>query len=179
MKVFDENGDPVEGVFSQEELDAKIAEALKTTNQAPTVPAAAVATPTVPPTPAAPVVDPAIAQLQAQISAIAKNMEVSVTSRFGSNLDADTQAKLQAKFDELSSLPSYDATPSSLERRASDAYTLVTGKPFTHDAMNMGNLGVASGKAPTVANKELKEEDKGLAELLGNTPEDYKKYGNA
>lgn len=175
MEVFDKDGNPVEGVFSQAELDAKIAEA-----KAAVVPP--VVTPTVPATPvvpAAPLVDPLLTSLQEQVTTLSKGFETSVTTKFAGGLDADKKAAFEKKFEELAVLSSYDKTPEGLQRRAADAYALTTGQPFNFDALNMGNLGNVNGKAPTVPNKELREEDKAIAAALGNTPEDYKKYGSA
>jgi hypothetical protein len=172
MEVFDKNGDLVEGVFSQDELDAKIKEIKDSlTLPAPIVPIAPVIL-------AEPTIDPKIAALEADINNLKKGFEINVTSKFGIGLTPEQKATFEQKFTELSSIPSYDTSPTGLERRANDAYTLVTGQPYTHNAMNMNNIGVASGKSSAPANKELREEDKSIAEMLGNTPDDYKKYGN-
>lgn len=176
MEVFDKDGNPVEGVFTQAELDAKIEEAKKAFT-----PVASTETPVVDPTKvtATPALDPIITSLQEQVAALATGFQSSVTSKFATGLDADKKTAFETKFKELAALPSYDQTPQGLERRAADAYAITTGQPFNFDALNMGNLGVSGGKAPTAPNTELKEEDKGLAALLGNKPEDYKKYGSA
>lgn len=129
-------------------------------------------------TPAAPVIDPAIAQLQTQLQSLSKAFEMTVTSKYGTGMTPEQKAAFDAKFTELSSLPTYaDTTPAGLEKRAEAAYTLATGQPYQYNAMNMQNLGISGGKSPTAPNNELKEEDKSIAAALGNTPEDYKKFG--
>ncbi len=175
MEVFDKDGNPVDGVFSQEELDAKIAELTKAPEPAAPVAPIAPAAPVVPP---APTVDPLVTQLKEQLDNLTKSFEMTVTTKYGTGMTPEQKAAFDAKFTELSSLPTYaDTTPAGLEKRAEAAYTLATGQPFQYNAMNMQNLGASGGKAPTVANNELKEEDKPIAAALGNTPEDYKKYG--
>ncbi len=180
MEVFDKDGNPVEGVFTQAEVDAKIAEAkaLAVAAAGAVPPVVTPPTPATPVTPPAPVVDPLIASLQEQVAALTTGFQTSITSKFSGGLDADKKTAFETKFNELGVLSSYDKTPQGMERRAADAYALTTGQPFNFDALNMGNLGATGGKAPTVPNTELKEEDKALAEVLGNKPEDYKKYGS-
>ena len=85
MEVFDKDGNPVEGVFTQAELDAKIEEAKKAFT-----PVASTETPVVDPTKvtATPALDPIITSLQEQVAALATGFQSSVTSKFATGLDA-------------------------------------------------------------------------------------------
>lgn len=180
MEVFDKDGNPVENVFSQEEVDAKIAEA-----KSQVTPPAPVAEPKkedVQPS-ATPEVNLAdvvasITSLQETVSSIVKSNETTGISKFTASLDEEKKATFQTQFEALQKTGMYENTPEGIEKRASVAYTIATGEAFDAGNFDMGNLSAASGKAPTKPNAEMSEVDKQLSEVLGNTEEDFKKHAD-
>lgn len=175
MEVYDADGNLVEGMFSQEEVDAQIEEAKKAfipvTTDAPVAP---------------PVVDivkkddeDVIAKMQEQINTLVRNSQLGGTSKYLSGLDADKSVVFNKQFDDLGKTGSYEDTPDGLQKRSEAAYLLTVGQPFDYNALNMGNLSAVSGRTAAKPADELTEVDRGLASMFGNTVDDYKKYGNS
>lgn len=177
MEVFDKDGNPVENVFSQEELDAKIAEAVKTAKPADP-------TPVTPPTPPAPTeqksddVMNVLKSLQETVNSLVKTTETNGASKFTASLDAEKKKTFETQFEALQKTGLYENTPEGIEKRAAAAYTLTTGETFDAGNFNMGNLGaVGGGKAPIKSTTEMTEADKQISAALGNTEDDIKKFG--
>lgn len=177
MEVFDKDGNPVENVFSQDELDAKIAEAVKAVKpkeeEKKETPPAPV------PTPNDEVMN-AIKALQETVGTLVKSSETTGTTKFTASLDEEKKIAFNTQFEALQKTGQYENTPEGIEKRAAAAYMLTTGESFDAGNFDMGNLSGTSGKSPAKPNAEQSEVDKQLSEVLGNTEEDVKKYsGNA
>ena len=173
MPYIDKDGNEVPDVFTKEELEKQIADAVE---------AAKKQIPPVPATPPEPEKKPEqtsqladqIKQMNEQLQALAQSQQKSVVSRFVSGLDADKKAAFEQRFEKLQG---YGQTPEEVERRAADAYLLEVGQPFDAGALNMANLAAAGGGKATVGQKkEMSEVDKQISAALGNTEEDFKKY---
>lgn len=175
MEVFDKDGKPVEGVFSQAELDAKIEEAKK---------AFVPPTPTPEPkkeepAPAAAKPDDVMAALKAlqeTVGSLVKSGETTGASKFTAALDDEKKTAFNTQFEALQKTGQYENTPEGIEKRAAAAYMLTTGESFDAGNFNMGNLSAVGGKALNKPNAEMSEVDKQISAALGNTPEDFKKH---
>lgn len=181
MEVFDKDGNPIENVFSQEELDAKLKEAKEAADaevaKAKTDADVEVAKNKTPETQKPDEVLATLKELQETVSGLVKTTETSGASKFTSSLDEEKKTVFNEKFEALQKTGAYENTPEGIEKRASDAYTLTTGTAFDFNNFNMGNLSAVSGKSPVKSNVQQSEVDKILSEVLGNTEDDIKKYG--
>lgn len=169
MEVFDSEGNKVEGVMTQAEVEAKIA-AEK---------AAWEASKTTPPAPAAPAADPnAVPEwfkpFAETVTRLSGNQTTMVTKEIADGLDADKREAFTKRFD---SLTGYDETPEGIQRRAQDAYLLTTGQPYQAQAINMQNVAAAGG-GPTRPSAPAPEIDKAFGATFGITDEDRNKFGN-
>ena len=159
-KFFDADGNEVEA-FTQEELDAKIAEAKAV------------------PLEKAPEQKkddelPAWAQaLIQQVQTLSGNQRSVFVGQIEQSLSADERSAFKAKYDSLTT--GYDETPEGIRRRAEDAYLLTTGKKFD-SSVNMANVVAAAG-GPVVPAPPRKEVDEGFKQVFGLTDEDVNKYG--
>ena len=174
MEVFDKDGKPVENVFSQEELDAKIAEAVKTAAPAPAAPAAPAAA--VPASVKPEDLMAALTALQATVGSIVKSTETTGASKFTASLDDEKKTAFNTQFEALQKTGQYENTPEGIEKRAAAAYMLTTGESFDAGNFDMGNLSSVGGKAPTKPSTEMSEVDKQISAALGNTEADFKKH---
>lgn len=174
MEVFDKDGNPVENVFSQEELDAKIAEAVK--EVVPPV-VENKETPSTPVTVKPEEIMAALTALQATVGSIVKSTETTGASKFTANLDDEKKTAFNTQFEALQKTGLYENTPEGIEKRAAAAYVLTTGESIDAGNFNMGNLSSIVSKAPVKVNTETSETDKQISAALGNTEEDIKKYG--
>lgn len=187
MEVFDKDGKPVEGVFSQEELDAKVQEAVesnktefeKAIEEAGTnaveqfkkdndwkepdagnkgdkeeVPAWA-------------------KELTEKVNGLTNNQNRSHVQSVSKMLDADKQKEVADKFDSLSG---YDDSPEGLQRKAEDAYLLVTGEKFDAEGIDMSNTHAAGGGERQNQPDTFTDADKDVQNALGITPEDVEKF---
>lgn len=196
MEAFDKDGNKIEGVFTQEDLDAKI-EAEKEAAQTALAEAVTKAqeeainkykeeNP--------PVVEkkgeeggekkkdddnepPAwFKPFAYQVQALSGNQQSQHIKKVTSVLDADKRKEVQEKFD---SLQGYDTTTEGLESRAHDAYLLVMGEKPDSGAVNVANLNVAgTGRVPLITGKESSSTDKEVQKALGISDADVEKYGN-
>jgi len=174
MEVFDKDGNPVENIFSQEELDAKIAEAVKEATLAP------VADPK--PESASEAQKPedimaAIKALSDTVSGFVKSNESAGASKYSSELDEEKKIIFNNKFEALQKTGLYENTLEGIEKRSADAYQLTTGEAFDAGNFNMQNLSSAGGRGPIKTDAQVSEADKEISAILGNTEEDIKKYG--
>ena len=94
MEVFDKDGNVVEGVFSQAELDAKVA-AEKTTWEASQAPV----TPVVPVTPSADEPPVWAKDLISRVENLSGNQKTMVVSSIAESLDLDKKTQLHSKYD--------------------------------------------------------------------------------
>lgn len=184
MEVFDKDGKPVENVFSQEELDAKIKEA-KDADAAAAAKAkadadtAAEAAKTKAPEAQKPEDMMAVLKaLQETVGSLVKSTESTGASKFTSGLDEEKKTAFNSQFEALQKTGQYENTPEGIEKRAAAAYMLTTGEAFNAGNFDMGNLSGAGGKSVTKANAQQSEVDKQISEALGNTAEDVKKHGD-
>lgn len=175
MEVFDKDGNPVENVFSQEELDAKIAEATKVV--VPPVVEPKKEDVQVPATVKPEDIMAALTALQATVGSIVKSTETTGASKFTATLDEEKKTEFNTQFEALQKTGQYENTPEGIEKRAAAAYMLTTGESFDAGNFNMGNLSAAGGKSPTKPATEMTEVDKQISAVLGNTEEDFKKHG--
>lgn len=179
MEVFDKDGNLVENVFSQEELDAKIEEAKKTFTQTnindikQTESSDVVKPATVKPEE----IMAALTALQETVVSIVKSTETTGASKFTANLDDEKKTVFNTQFEALQKTGLYENTPEGIEKRAAAAYVLTTGESIDAGNFNMGNLSSVGSKAPVKVNTEISETDKQISAALGNTEEDIKKYG--
>lgn len=174
MEVFDKDGNPIENVFTQEELEAKIKESSEAAV------AAAIKQ--------AEEEEAAAGQQQQQqgdvpewaqslmqrVDSLSSNATRTFVDRVSSTLDADRRKEVEAKFNQLSG---YEETPEGLSRRAEDAYLLATGERFNAGKVDMANLAAAGGGKAQVDVKVTSEADKQIQAALGITPADVEKYG--
>lgn len=173
MEVFDKDGNPVEGVFTQEELDAKIKEAVEAQSAAVVPPA-----PETPPAPTTPDEPPAWAKgLIERIDRLDGNQQSAVVKNYTVGLDADKQKEFQANYEKLAG---YDNTQDGMDRRAQDAYLLTTGQRFNSEAVDMKSVAAGFGGAGN-PNSPVKPtgEQKAIQDALGITEDDVKKYGQS
>ena len=207
MEVFDKDGNPVENVFSQEEVEAKIEESKKTFTQTKTFDkdgnpvenvfsqkeveakieeAKKTFTQTntndIKQTESSNAVKPeeimaALTALQATVGLIVKSTETTGASKFTANLDDEKKTAFNTQFEALQKTGLYENTPEGIEKRAAAAYVLTTGESIDAGNFNMGNLSSVGSKAPVKVNTETSETDKQISAALGNTEEDIKKYG--
>ena len=181
-KYFDADGVEItEGIFSQEDVDKAITDAVaaKVTADEEAVTAKAAedeAAAKAGPAPGS--VEETLATIQTTLANMTKSNETISSSKFVSDMDEESKTAFEKKYESLAKTGDYEDTPEGLEQRGNDAYQLTTGQTFDHGNFNMNNLSSATGKAPTKPNQEQSEEDKGIGEALGNTEEDYKKHGN-
>lgn len=180
MELFDKDGNPVENVFTEADLMAKIEEAKKSWEESikPPEPVKAEEQPAVEPKP----VDemPAWAkELKDKIERLSSNETTRTIQNLVSDLDADTQKVVMSKYDTLAG---YDDTPEGIQRRAEDAYLLATGERYQGSTTNMQNLAAPHTAKANVTNNTGKKfdgpQDKEIQRALGITEQDIEKYGN-
>jgi len=173
MEVFDKDGNPVANVFSQEELDAKLAAektAWEEANKPPESPAAVTppaVDPNEPPVWFKPFAD--------KVDRLAGNQTTMVVQDYTNGLDAEKRAEFDKRFNGLTT--GYEDTPEGQQKRASDAYLLATGQPYTANEMNTANFTASQGHIvrPSAAKPEI---DTAIQGAFGVTAEDAAKYGN-
>lgn len=165
MEVFDSEGNKVEGVFTQADIDAKIA-AEKATWEASQKPAD--------PTPAADEPPAWAKSLINKVETLSGNQTSMALGDITSSLDADKKEAFTKRFE---SLTGYSDTPEDIQRRAQDAYLLTVGQPYQAQAINMGNI-VANGNSPVRPSAPAPEVDKAFAATFGLSEQDVAKYGN-
>jgi hypothetical protein len=173
MEVFDKDGKPVENVFSQEEVDAKIKEATKKVEPPVVEPKKEEVPATVKPEE----IMAAITALQATVGSIVKSTETTGASKFTASLDDEKKTAFNTQFEALQKTGQYENTPEGIEKRASAAYMLTIGESFDAGNFNMGNLSSVGGKTGAKPTGEMSEADKQISAALGNTEEDFKKHG--
>lgn len=166
MKVTTDEGNEIE-VFTQEELDAAIAE-----NKIAVVPPVAVVEKKVDEIPGW------AKEMKDQIEKLGGTVQESTNSTFingvSAGLDADKAKSLKTKFDTLTG---YEETPEGKQRRAEDAYLLTIGERYADSGVNLSNLSNPSGgKNTVVATKLDTAADKEIQAALGITPADIEKY---
>lgn len=174
MEVFDKDGNLVENVFSQEELDVKIAEAIKTAK--PADPVVTPPAPAVPPETKPDDVMAVLKSLQDTVSTLVKSTEISGASKFTASLDEEKKTAFNTQFEALQKTGQYENTPEGIEKRAAVAYMITTGEAFDAGNFDMGNLSSVGGKTTVKANAQQSEVDKQISEALGNTEAEVKKY---
>ena len=172
MEVFDKDGKPVEGVFSQAELDAKIEEAKKAFVPPVVEPKKEDA-----PAPKPDDVMAVLKSLQETVSTLVKSGENTGASKFTANLDDEKKTIFNTQFEALQKTGMYENTPEGIEKRAAAAYTLTTGSTPDAGNFNMGNLSAVGGKTAVKISTEMSEVDKQISAALGNTEADFKKHG--
>jgi hypothetical protein len=174
MEVFDKDGNPIEGVFSKDELEAKVQSELdariKAAEEAEAAEAAAQA--------AAQQQQnemPEWAQsLVQKVESLSSNATRGFVERVSSTLDTDRRKEVETKFNQLTG---YDETPEGLARRAEDAYLLATGERYNAGRVDMSNLAAAGGVKTQTDSKVISEADKQIQAALGITAADIEKYG--
>lgn len=177
MEVFDKDGNLVENVFSQEEVDTKIKEAKEIEDARLKAEADAEAEKNKQPQDPKPdAVMEAIKALQETVGTLVKSTETTGASKYTASLDEEKKTVFNTQFEALQKTGMYDNTPEGIEKRAVAAYTLTTGETPDAGNFNMGNLSAVGGKAPDKSATEMSEADKQISEALGNTAEDFKKY---
>lgn len=178
MSYFDKDGNEVTNVYTKEQVDQMIADAVKNAAPAPVTPPAPAPAPAAPIAPA-PEPNPLaeeVKRLSETVSAFVGSHRTATIDRFAAGMDADTRKLYEERF---TALQGYGETPQEIERRAADAYLLQTGQKFEGNSFNMSNLANVNGRGPTSTVKvDYSEEDKKIGSVLGNTEEDYKKFGN-
>lgn len=172
MEVFDKDGNPIEGVFSKEELEAQVQAELeariKAAEEAEAAEAAAASQQQQNDM-------PEWAQTLAQkVDSLSNNATRSFVDRVSSTLDSDRRREVEAKFNQLAG---YDETPEGLARRAEDAYLLATGERYNAGSVDMSNLAAAGGGKTQTDSRVISEADKQIQAALGITPADIEKYG--
>lgn len=172
-EFFDKDGNPVEGVYTKEQVDAMV-EAAK----AAAAPVATPATPTETPVPATPVVEepPAWAKtVIEQVNTLTENTRRQYVDQVTAGLSAEDKAKLSENYNRLAG---YDDTPEGIQARAQAAYLLTTGQQYTASHVHMGNMNAAgSGKVNINERPQATEADAFFGKMLGITDEDRAKYG--
>jgi hypothetical protein len=200
MEVFDKDGNAIEGVFSQEELDAKLKEtadelttkheeSLLTANEAAVAKYKEENPPKVeekkeeegekkedePPAWAKSLIE-ANEATKARVDSLTGNQNQSHLEGVTKMLDADKAKEVSERFD---SMTGYEDTKEGLSRRAEDAYLLVVGEKPDSGGVNMGNINAGgTGQAPVTTGKESSADDKQLRGVLGITDADVEKFGN-
>lgn len=166
MEVFDKDGNPVEGVFTQAELDAKLAaeKAAWEESQKQTTP---------PPVSNEP--PDWFKPFAEQVQKLAGNQTTTVVKDYTANLDADKKAEFDRRFNALA--VGYDDTIEGQQKRAADAYLLATGQPYDANTINLTNLTAGVG-SPVKPSATPTAADKDIQQVLGITEEDVNKYGN-
>jgi hypothetical protein len=180
-KAFDKDGNEID-VFSQEEIDAKIKEALekaeaesksqkeaadaKAAAEKATAEAAAGQKNDEVPEWAKPII--------AAVDSLKSNHTQTYVERVAAGLDADKRKLVESKF---SSLSGYEDTADGLARKAEDAFLLATGEKFNAGTVNMQNLMAAGGGQTQTKDKVVTEADKEIQSALGITSADVEKFG--
>lgn len=167
-EYFDKDGNPVEGVYTKEQVDAMVEAAKVAATPAAPEPAA----------PAAPAADepPAWAKpIIEKVNSLSQNTVNAVINGVATGLDADNKTKLQENFNRLAGYPD---TPEGIEARAQAAYLLTTGQQYNANAIHMGNINAAgSGRVNINDKAQTSEKDAFFGKMLGITDEDRAKYG--
>lgn len=166
MEVFDKDGNPVEGVMTQAEVDAKLATEKASWEEANKKP-------DTPPAPSNEVPE-WFKPFADKVDALSGNQRSMVVKNVAETLDADKRTQFDAKFNNLTG---YGETLEELQRRAQDAYLLTTGQTFESQAINMQNI-AASGGSPVRPSALAPELDKAFCQAFGITEADVAKYGN-
>lgn len=181
MEVFDKDGNPVEGVFSKEELEQELEKRIKeeyevVEDEQPTGEEDGDTPPEEPPAVSTPEMPEWAKQMKEQLDALNSNQTATVLDKYTSGLDADKVDDFKAKYDNLQG---YDNSPEGMQRRAEDAYLLATGERYDSSSVNMQNIAASSGGAANISesNTKFTAQDKEIQKALGITEEDVEKYG--
>lgn len=167
MEVFDKEGNPIEGVFSKEELEAQVQVELDARIKAAEEAEAAEQQQQTD--------MPEWAQsLMQKVDSLSSNATRTFVDRVSSTLDSDRKREVETKFNQLTG---YEETAEGLARRAEDAYLLATGERYNAGRVDMSNLAAAGGGKTQTDSRVISEADKQIQAALGITPADIEKYG--
>lgn len=169
MEVYDKDGNLVEGVMTQAEVDAKLA-AEKAAWEEANKPA----DPVTPPVTTSDEPPAWAKDLISKVEVLSGNQVQTITKDVVSAVPAEKRDEFNKKYE---SLTGYGNTPEDLTRRAQDAYLLATGQPYTEVSIDMRNVAAAGG-APTRPSAPAPEVDKAIGNTLGISDEDRAKYGS-
>jgi hypothetical protein len=171
MEVFDKDGNPIEGVFSKDELEAQVQAELETRIKAAEEAEAAEAAQQ---QQQSEVVPPWAQSLMERVESLSSNATRTFVDKVSSTLDVDKRKDVESKFNQLTG---YEETAEGLARRAEDAYLLATGERYNAGRVDMSNLAAAGGGKTQTDTKVITEADKQIQAALGITPADIEKYG--
>jgi len=169
MEVFDKDGNPLEGVFSKEEVEAQIEAAKQQAiadakTEADRLAAEGKKEEEI----------PAWAKpLLEKVGALETHTTKSFLGKVTSGLDTDKKNEIEKRYE---GLQGYENTPEGLSRRAEDAYLLVTHEKFNAGTVDMSNLSAAGGGKTNFNVKETSGVDKEIQKDLGITQADVEKY---
>jgi hypothetical protein len=169
-EYYDADGNLVEGLFTADELTAKIEEAKASFTPPP-------ADPVPPVTPVATTDNEPpewFKPFAAKVDQLAGNQKETVISSIAAAVDAEKRVNFNTNFNNLLG---YAETPEGMQERAKAAYLLTTGQQYNDGAINMQNIDASKG-GPTKPTAPPAAVDEGFKKTFGITDEDITKYGN-
>jgi len=168
-EYYDANGNLVEGLFTADEVNAKIEEikaAVVPPEPAPVVPVTPPTNDNEPPAWFKPFAE--------RVNQLAGNQQETIISTIASAVDAEKRNNFNTHFNNLAG---YEDTPEGMQERAKAAYLLTTGHQYGDNAINMQNVDASKG-GPVKPAAPAPEVDEGFKKTFGITDEDIAKYGN-